>query len=153
MIVDIRRLSNHAGIVPAVMALVCWASPATPARAQGPPGAPPATNSVAPSPLAPFVIQNVTVHDPSTIVQCKDEFWVFYTGRGLPSYHSKDLVKWERGPAVFTNAPGWVAENVPANRPLDYWAPGRGAGGGQVFFVLFGVHFWQKHLRHRPGGQ
>jgi len=32
-------------------------------------------------------------------------------------------VKWESGPAVFSNAPGWVAENVPANRRLDYWAP------------------------------
>ena len=101
------------------------------ASAQAPPDPSPATNSATASPLAPFVIRNVTVHDPSTIVKCKDEFWVFYTGRGVPSWHSKDLVKWERGPSVFTNAPGWVAENVPANRNLDYWAPDVARVGGR----------------------
>jgi arabinan endo-1,5-alpha-L-arabinosidase len=56
-------------------------------------------------------------------VKCKDEYWVFYTGRGVPSYHSKDLGKWERGPAVFKAAPEWIAKIVPANRYLSYWAP------------------------------
>ena len=144
MIVDIRRLSNHPGIAAVVMALACWTCPALPALAQDTPGAFPATNSVAPSPLAPFVIQNVTVHDPSTIVQCKDEFWVFYTGRGVPSYHSKDLVKWERGPAVFTNAPGWVTENVPPNRPLDYWAPDV-ARVGDKYFLYYSASTFGKN--------
>jgi len=82
-----------------------------------------ATNARPASPWTPYIIQNVTVHDPSTIVKCKDEFWVFYTGRGVPSYRSKDLVAWRRGPVAFSNAPAWVAENVPANRNRDYWAP------------------------------
>jgi arabinan endo-1,5-alpha-L-arabinosidase len=56
-------------------------------------------------------------------VRCKDEYWVFYTGQGVPSYHSKDLVKWERGPAVFQTAPDWIAKLVPENRTLQYWAP------------------------------
>jgi len=94
-----------------------------PASAQTPSNAAPAAISAGTPPPAPFVIRNATVHDPSTIVKCKDEFWVFYTGRGVPCWHSKDLAQWERGPAVFTNAPGWVAENVPAGRSLDYWAP------------------------------
>lgn len=72
--------------------------------------------------IAPFV-RNAFVHDPSTIIKCKDEFWVFVTGRGVPSWHSKDLVNWERGPSVFTDAPPWVAEAVPANRAMNYWAP------------------------------
>jgi arabinan endo-1,5-alpha-L-arabinosidase len=67
--------------------------------------------------------RRVRVHDPSTIVKCKDEYWVFYTGRGVQSYHSKDLVKWEAGPRVFTNAPSWIAEAVPENRNTSYWAP------------------------------
>ena len=58
--------------------------------------------------------RNIGVHDPSAIVKCKDEYWIFYTGRGVPSYHSKDLVKWEAGPGVFTNALDWVAQAVPA---------------------------------------
>lgn len=73
----------------------------------------------------------IGVHDPSTIVKCKDEYWIFYTGRGCPSYHSKDLVSWERGPEAITAAPDWLAdvvtprggeENRPARVP-GFWAP------------------------------
>lgn len=67
--------------------------------------------------------RQMRVHDPSTIVKCGDEYWLFYTGPGVASLHSKDLVKWERGPAVFTNAPAWAAQAVPANRWIYYWAP------------------------------
>jgi len=67
--------------------------------------------------------RHVRVHDPSTIVKCGDEYWLFYTGPGVASYHSKDLVKWERGPSVFTNAPVWTVQTVPANRWMYYWAP------------------------------
>ena len=67
--------------------------------------------------------RHIRVHDPSTIVKCGDEYWLFYTGPGVASLHSKDLVKWERGPAVFTNAPAWAAQAVPANRWIYYWAP------------------------------
>jgi arabinan endo-1,5-alpha-L-arabinosidase len=73
--------------------------------------------------LAELGSREVRAHDPSTIVKCKDEYWVFYTGRGVPSYHSKDLVNWEPGPGVFTNAPDWVAQAVPSNHWMYYWAP------------------------------
>src|SRR5215213_1241475 len=52
-------------------------------------------------PLEKSATRGIVTRDPSSVVQCKDEYWVFYTGRGVPSYHSKDLVKWEHGPAVF----------------------------------------------------
>ena len=74
-------------------------------------------------PLEQSASRGITTRDPSSIVECKDEYWVFYTGRGVPSYHSKDLVKWERGPAVFKAAPEWIANIVPANRNMLYWAP------------------------------
>ncbi len=48
---------------------------------------------------------------------------MFYTGRGVPSYHSKDLETWLPGPPVFTTAPEWVAGAVPENRGMGYWAP------------------------------
>jgi arabinan endo-1,5-alpha-L-arabinosidase len=68
--------------------------------------------------------RGVRVHDPSTIIKCKDEYWVYYTGRGIPSWHSKDLVHWIAGPAVFRASPQWVAQAVPANRGgLNFWAP------------------------------
>jgi arabinan endo-1,5-alpha-L-arabinosidase len=73
--------------------------------------------------LVPFGSRGVHVHDPSTIVKCGNEFWVFYTGRGVPSYHSKDLVNWEIGPPVFTNASAWTDQAVPAHRGSYFWAP------------------------------
>ena len=74
-------------------------------------------------PLEQSASRGIITRDPSSIVKCKDEYWVFYTGRGVPSYHSKDLVKWERGPAVFKTAPEWIAKVVPENRNMSYWAP------------------------------
>ena len=88
-----------------------------------PPPAAASTNSAEAATLNASIGRDAYVHDPSTIVKCKDEFWVFSTGRGVMSYHSKDLLKWERGPRVFDEPPGWVAQAVPANRRLDYWAP------------------------------
>jgi len=81
------------------------------------------SSSNAPVPTPTFGSRGVTAHDPSTIVKDGNEFRVFYTGRGVPSYHSKDLVNWSRGPAVFTNAPAWKNEAVPQNRGTDFWAP------------------------------
>ena len=74
-------------------------------------------------PLEQSASRCIVTRDPSSIVKCKDEYWVFYTGRGVPSYRSKDLVKWERGPAVFKAAPEWIAKIVPDNRNMVYWAP------------------------------
>src|ERR1017187_866707 len=74
-------------------------------------------------PLEKSASRGITTRDPSDIVKCKDEYWVFYTGRGVPSYHSKDLVKWERGPSVFTSAPEWITSTVSGNRRMSYWAP------------------------------
>lgn len=63
------------------------------------------------------------VHDPSTIVKQDDTYWIFHTGRGVSSAYSTNLVRWERGSRIFTNAPAWVAEIVPENRRMHYWAP------------------------------
>jgi len=80
-------------------------------------------NSRVPPEMAAFGSRGVRVHDPSTIVKCDGEYWVFYTGRGVPSYHSKDLLKWEPGPPVFTNAPAWTDAAVPEHRGDYFWAP------------------------------
>jgi len=74
-------------------------------------------------PFAPMRGREFRVHDPSTIVKCDDEYWLFCTGPGISSFHSKDLEQWDRGPRVFTNAPPWAARAVPGNRGTYYWAP------------------------------
>jgi arabinan endo-1,5-alpha-L-arabinosidase len=87
-------------------------------------GADPGSRKASPVlPLEASASRGITTRDPSSIVKCKDEYWVFYTGRGVPSYRSKDLVNWERGPAVFQAAPEWIARIVPENRNMNYWAP------------------------------
>jgi arabinan endo-1,5-alpha-L-arabinosidase len=62
------------------------------------------------------------VHDPSTIAKCKETYWLFATGNGIPSRHSRDLVKWESGPRVFARPPAWTTNVVP-NHTGDFWAP------------------------------
>jgi arabinan endo-1,5-alpha-L-arabinosidase len=102
---------------PVLALLACSAIAGSPSPREGS-----STNSIVGSAISPFV-RNASVHDPSTIVKCQDQFWVFYTGRGVTSWHSADLTNWIRGPAIFNVAPSWIAAAVPANRALDYWAP------------------------------
>jgi arabinan endo-1,5-alpha-L-arabinosidase len=78
--------------------------------------------------------RDLRVHDPSTIVRCKDQYWLFATGRGVSSYHSKDLVNWEPGPPVFNVRPPWTLQAVPGHRGGDqghYWAPDVTFANGQ----------------------
>ncbi len=119
------------------------ANAATPAPASNPATAPPgvapggstaaeakpaspATSDAAKPPMATreeMGMRNALVHDPSTIVKCKDEYWVFNTGNGIVSWHSKDLVTWTRGQPLFTVQPEWIADVVPGNRGVNFWAP------------------------------
>jgi len=73
--------------------------------------------------MAAFGSRGIHVHDPSTIVKCDGEYWVFYTGRGIPSFHSKDLMTWQPGPRIFTNALEWTQQAVPDRHMNDFWAP------------------------------
>ncbi len=64
----------------------------------------------------------LSIHDPSTIVKCKDSWWVFGTGWGIGSKSSKDLLTWKAGPRVFAAPPSWTTNMVPGNRGY-FWAP------------------------------
>lgn len=72
--------------------------------------------------LARFGMRQTRVHDPSTILKCKDTYWLFATGNGIVSRYSKELVTWTNGPAVFTNLLSWATNAVPGNRG-HLWAP------------------------------
>ncbi len=105
-----------------VAAAAGWAQPAGPGRPGRPPEPPADPNAVAH--LLKLGNRGIRVHDPSTIAKCNDQYWIFCTGRGTPSFHSKDLATWERGPQTFSKSPEWVAQAVPGNRSgLDFWAP------------------------------
>src|SRR5271166_1182686 len=113
----------HRGLSPALAALLAALAFATMANAQTAAAQPETEKPMTVQPLEKSASRGIVTRDPSDIVKCKDEYWVFYTGRGVPSYHSRDLVKWERGPAVFKTAPEWIASTVPQNRNMFYWAP------------------------------
>lgn len=80
------------------------------------------------------------IHDPSTIIRCDTNFWVFGTGFGVRSKFSPDLVSWQAGPAVFKNPPAWTVEAVPNNRG-SFWAPDVIRVGNR-FLLYYSVSTW-----------
>jgi arabinan endo-1,5-alpha-L-arabinosidase len=83
------------------------------------------------------------VHDPSTIVKSKDDYWLFVTGPGIISRHSKDLLTWSDGPRVFSSVPDWTSRTIPGNRGY-FWAPDiiRLPNG---YFLYYSVSTWGKN--------
>lgn len=61
-------------------------------------------------------------HDPSTPVRDGGKWWIFATGNGISTRHSKDHEHWEDGPPVFTEFPAWHKQVVPSQRG-HLWAP------------------------------
>ncbi len=78
-------------------------------------------NILAQSP-APPLRGYVAAHDPSTLIQCKDRYYVFSTGQGILSKSSSDKVLWSPGPSVFATPPAWTINAVPGFVGL-FWAP------------------------------
>ncbi len=88
--------------------------------------------------------RGIGVHDPSTIVKCNDEYWVFITGPNTPSFHSHDLMTWVRGPQANPMPPAWVTQAVPLNRGNDFWAPDI-IQVGDKFMLFFAVSSFGKN--------
>src|SRR5690349_19391467 len=82
----------------------------------------------------------LSAHDPSTILQDHGQYWVYATGDGIKSRHSKDLVTWDAGPPVFTNAPPWASQAVPGFKS-DFWAPDV-IRLRDTFFLYYSVSSW-----------
>lgn len=51
-----------------------------------------------------------------------DRWWVFATGNGISTRHSKDLITWEESGPVFKELPAWHQQVVPDQRG-HLWAP------------------------------
>ncbi len=64
----------------------------------------------------------LSAHDPSTIIQCKNRYYIFSTGQGILSKSSADKVFWVSGPPVFASPPAWTTSAVPGFSGL-FWAP------------------------------
>jgi hypothetical protein len=64
----------------------------------------------------------ISAHDPSTMIRCKNRYYVFSTGQGILSKSSGDKVFWSPGPRIFTNVPSWTTNAVPGFTGT-FWAP------------------------------
>ena len=82
-------------------------------------------------------------HDPSTIVRCKDEYWIFSTGTGVRSWHSKDRAQWEEGPRVLATLPAWINDIVPGHQGY-FWAPDCIQVHGR-YLLYYSVSGWGKN--------
>lgn len=83
---------------------------------------------------------SVGIHDPSTIIKCKDRYYIYGTGRGILSKSSADGVVWTDGPAVFANAPAWVIGAAPGFNG-DFWAPDIAYLNGR-YCLYYSVSSW-----------
>ena len=73
-------------------------------------------------PGSPSLRGFIDTHDPSTLVKCKDKYYMFYTGQGILSKSSNDKIFWSAGPPVFARAPAWTTNAVPGFEGI-FWAP------------------------------
>jgi arabinan endo-1,5-alpha-L-arabinosidase len=119
----------------AVATLNAWAQTSTP----------PVLPKVEPEPdrLVQLASRGIRAHDPSTIVKCGDEYWLFATGNGIISWRSKDLLTWAAGPRVFTNPPAWTTNMVPGNRGY-FWAPDV-IHVRNLYLLYYSVSTWGKN--------
>ena len=86
--------------------------------------------------------RDVSCHDPSTIVKCKDEYWLFSTGRGILSRHSTNLIHWIPGPPVFAHVPAWTTNTIQGNNGT-FWAPDV-VHLGNRYLLYYAVSTWGK---------
>ena len=132
-----------------ILAFLALLTPGQSLRAQRA-GAAPATSSAPATTATPTTTAttaptpNPRVHDPSTIVQCNDEYWFFYTGSGVRSYRSRDLRQWEPGPPVFDKAPQWAQRFGLRGERL--WAPDIVRAADGRYFLYYSASSWGKNV-------
>lgn len=77
---------------------------------------------------------NTFAHDP-TMIEADGVFYRYWTGDGIPSARSTDLLHWENAPAVYTDGyPRWVGswlEDIPGQTFNFPWAPDVSFFGGK----------------------
>ena len=83
----------------------------------------------------------IGIHDPSTVIKCDGNYYVFGTGRGISVLTSSNGFDWQRGGRIFDNIPDSVKSFVPKNNGSGVWAPDIIMVGGQ-FYLYYAVSAW-----------
>ncbi len=83
----------------------------------------------------------IGIHDPSTVIRCDGNYYVFGTGRGIPFLTSSNGFDWQRGGRVFDRIPDSVKSFVPKNNGQIVWAPDIIKLNGQ-YHLYYAVSVW-----------
>ncbi|HEY3762340.1 MAG TPA: family 43 glycosylhydrolase [Verrucomicrobiae bacterium] len=83
----------------------------------------------------------IGIHDPSTVIKCDGNYYVFGTGRGMPFLVSSNGFDWERGGHVFDQVPEDVRQYAPSNNGIGVWAPDIIHVGGQ-YYLYYAISSW-----------
>jgi arabinan endo-1,5-alpha-L-arabinosidase len=83
----------------------------------------------------------IGIHDPSTVIKCDGNYYVFGTGRGASFLVSSNGFDWQRGGRVFDRIPDSVKSFVPKNDGSGVWAPDIAKVGGQ-YNLYYAVSAW-----------
>jgi arabinan endo-1,5-alpha-L-arabinosidase len=83
----------------------------------------------------------IGIHDPSTVVKCDGNYYVFGTGQGIPFLTSSNGFTWQRGGRVFARIPDSVKSFVPKNDGRTVWAPDIIQLNGQ-YFLYYAISSW-----------
>ncbi|MCX2680468.1 arabinan endo-1,5-alpha-L-arabinosidase [Galbibacter sp. EGI 63066] len=89
-----------------------------------------------------FAQDKPIVHDP-VVIQQDDTYYLFCTGKGIASYTSKDLINWEKAPAIFAEKPKWTDKVVP-DFNNHIWAPDVAFHNGK-YYVYYSVSAFAKN--------
>jgi arabinan endo-1,5-alpha-L-arabinosidase len=63
------------------------------------------------------------IHDPSTVIMCDGNYYVYGTGRGVSVLTSSNGFDWQRGQRIFDTVPASVKSYVPQNDGSGVWTP------------------------------
>ncbi|HKP61926.1 MAG TPA: arabinan endo-1,5-alpha-L-arabinosidase, partial [Polyangiales bacterium] len=85
---------------------------------------------------------NLGTHDP-VMIQADGRYYLFHTGRGIPTKTSNDMKSWAAGPAVFSSSPAWIAQRV--SGATDLWAPDISFWGGSYHLYYSASTFGSNH--------
>jgi len=83
----------------------------------------------------------IGIHDPSTVIQCNGDYYVYGTGRGMPFLVSSNGFDWQRGGQVFDRVPEDVRQYAPSNNGIAVWAPDIVHVDGQ-YYLYYAVSSW-----------
>lgn len=83
----------------------------------------------------------IGVHDPSTVIKCDGNYYVFGTGRGISVLTSSNGFDWQRGQRVFDRISDSVKSFVPKNDGQSVWAPDIITLNGE-YYLYYAVSSW-----------